>query len=107
MATNGVSASNQDDDIAVSTLADPNRRRVLRTLRDAGSRLSLADLATEIARRESDSETDDVPWEQASNYHVMLYHCHLPKLEAAGLVDFDADQKMVAPVETPERELEV
>ena len=73
---------------------DRLRRDVLESLQEAGVPLSLADLAIELARRETDA--DESTWERAECYWIELYHNHAPALEAAGLVEYDRERRTVS-----------
>lgn len=59
-------------------------------------------LLTTLAERESEPDDglyvpEDVPSEarEAERPGVMMHHVHLPKLEAAGLIDWDQDANRV------------
>ena len=69
-------------------------RHVLESLQDAGVPLSLADIALELARQETDVEND--VWTRAECHWVRLYHNHVPTLEEAGLVEYDRDRGTVS-----------
>lgn len=73
-------------------LAD-RRRRVVAVLRAAGERLTLAELADELARRAGTDPDAAAP--DPERLRIGLYHRHLPLLERAGLVEFDADGRTV------------
>lgn len=90
-----------DGDLVADAMSDRLRRRILSILQDVEARLSLADLARELERREADGPASDVHWEQIRQFHLVLYHTHVPKLADAGLVDFDVDERTVAPVALP------
>lgn len=96
-----VHVDERDGNRVAETLSVPLRRRALQVLRDVETPLSLADLAIELVRRESDDRAVDGQWEQVRQYRITLYHAHVPKLAEAGLVEYDADRKTVAPVEGP------
>ena len=71
-------------------LANGERRRIISILQDAGEPLSLADIAIELAEREGlDSEE---LWERAHRLRIDLHHCHIPKLEDAGVVKYDRER---------------
>ncbi|WP_436923849.1 DUF7344 domain-containing protein [Halosimplex amylolyticum] len=74
-------------DTAFELLADRRRRAVIEVLRTAphGS-LELPALVEGVA-----SKTDDDPDELAP----ALYHTHLPKLDDAGVIDFDGERGVV------------
>lgn len=84
------------DDQVLRALAAERRRHVLAALADSETALSLADLATEVARRETDAEASDGVDGNADRVRVSLYHCHVPILTAADLVDYDDEAKRVA-----------
>ena len=56
--------------------------------------MALADLTDELVREEFGASPASVQDERERMY-VSLYHCHLPKLAEAGLVDFDRAEKQV------------
>lgn len=74
---------NADADVELEDVGDclsaARRRRVLAVLDDRDAPLELGALAGAVAERESDTEASDVA--------TALHHVHLPKLEAAGLVE--------------------
>lgn len=71
-------------------LANRQRQRVISILQDAGEPLALADIATKLAEREG-LEGEEM-WERADRYHIELYHCHLPKLDEADMVEYNEDR---------------
>lgn len=76
----------------LEALADGTRRRTIAVLAAAESSLSLFDLAMELARTDRPgAETRS----EVRRLQVRLYHCHLPKLDAAGLVEFDHEDRRV------------
>lgn len=75
-------------DEAIELLMCERRRAVLTHLRDRGEGVvSLGDLATAVAGECSEAPRSDV--------EVQLHHVDLPKLEAAGLVHYDAGTNRV------------
>ena len=81
-----------DWDAAVENLVDGRRHKILSLLesRDEGVRRDV--LAHEIAAREATGES----WGDAvDSVRTELHHVHLPKLESAGLVEYDADDGTV------------
>lgn len=75
-------------------LADQVRLDVLRSLQEADTPLSLADLAMELAREEVDVESDR--WVRAECYRMQLQHVYVPSLEEAGLVEYDRRRETVS-----------
>lgn len=82
----GVSEGDEWDDVLAHD-PDGRRRSVLTILESRGGSLGRADLAHEVAAREADGEPST---ETVEEVLVTLHHVHLPKLEAAGLVEYDA-----------------
>lgn len=93
--------SARERDQVYRALADERRRGVLAILENADAPLAVADLALEIARREHDDGVSDESYETAEQLRISLYHCHLPKLADAGLVDYDTDRQLVTLSDEP------
>ena len=71
-----------DFDDALSSIAHPDRRRVLSILAHVpDEEISLQELANE----------------HAASTRTALYHWHLPKLAAVDLVEWDPDRRVVRP----------
>jgi len=70
-------------------LAPERRWLALTVLVERSSRIDLADLAADVAERESDATVREV--------RIALHHAHLPKLAAAGVVDYDPTTNTVVP----------
>jgi DNA-binding transcriptional ArsR family regulator len=73
-------------------LADRHRRYVLAYLRDASTPVSLPDLATELARVESESDAAEGMADRRRQLFVRLHHVHVPSLADAGLVEHDRER---------------
>lgn len=94
-----------DPDAVLSCLADERRRIVVATLVERDEQMDLADLAAAVADerrdgadRDDDAEGnsgDDQPPDAAEKLRIELHHAHLPKLDAARLVRYDADAETV------------
>lgn len=69
------------------------RRRVVRVLEETGTTLSLTELAVELP---DESGTADPESDRVRRRKLQLYHRHLPKLSAVGLVKYDADRRTAA-----------
>ena len=98
MASGSVGADEGRDDLShedlFDALAHERRRHLLDVLDEAGAALSLSDLARSVARQEraSPRPVDDGT---VKRVRLSLYHWHVPKLEDAGLVEFDPDARTV------------
>lgn len=69
------------------------RRAVVTALESLDGPRERADLAREVAAREADGEPATGAVEEVA---VALHHVHLPKLERAGLLEYDADEGTVS-----------
>lgn len=72
-------------------LKNERRRYVLQYLRQNGGPVSLGDLASHVASKEYDCEEDDVSSDQRKRVYTTLQQSHLPRLDRAGIVEFDDD----------------
>lgn len=90
-----------DEQQPYELLTEPRRRHTLRALRDTDSPLALADVAAEISAHEQPTATETPDWDNIKRIYVALYHCHVPKLEDAGLVEFDMTRRTVALADSP------
>ena len=78
-------------DTAFELLARERRRKVLYCLRDSDGLLSLSELADRIAEREASKSAGDVYQEIT----ISLSQVHLPKLEDAGVIDYDHAERRI------------
>jgi len=85
---NGTEVSSPEEEI-FDILKVKRRRRVIRYLKD-NEEVDLGEIATEIARFESDGTARPDSSERKSVY-VGLYQCHLPKMDDWNIVNFDKD----------------
>lgn len=94
-----VNGSGDSCDLAVDAvfdaLADQHRRHVLSCLLEEGRAIGLVDLAWAIAEHEADGPGTDIAAETVREIETSLYHVHVPKLEAAGVVEYDQDRDLV------------
>lgn len=82
-------------------LAHARRRQTLRILDATESPMALDDLALKLTIREQEAPASTVNQDQTRRCSIALYHRHLPKLAAAGMVAFDTEQQTVALNEGP------
>lgn len=84
-----------DSETTFEVLGNERRRACLQRLADHESGLSVSDLGRQVARAVTDGETEsDAIYDSV---YISLCQTHLPKLDAVGLVEYDRDQKWVAP----------
>lgn len=73
---------------AYSLLADRTRRRLLCSLGQLDTPEKLSALTRTIAMAREDAESVDTEWIRAR-----LHHVHVPKLEAAGFLRYDREER--------------
>lgn len=78
------------------------RRYVLYRLQNTDRPRALADLAEDIAVRESGDQSVETDREFAKEVGMKLHHIHVPKLADGGLVEYDRGDRTVGLVEYPE-----
>ena len=77
-------------------LSNSRRRYIIYYLSEAGTELSLKELATKIAATETDIPESAVSTEERQRVYISLYQTHLPKLEEAGIASYDDEERTVA-----------
>lgn len=83
----------------LSTLANEQRRAVLRALEDAeGDTMSLDALSAHVASEVGPNEAGAAGAAHRQRVRTALYHVHLPKLDACGMVVHDTDALSVRTV---------
>jgi len=91
-------------DAVFELLADERRRFVLYRLVDADGSVPFDALVDWVVDRETAGLTP--PRGHRRRVATSLHHCHLPQLEARGVVDYDADVVRYRRSEALERHLE-
>jgi len=76
-------------------LSNSRRRFVLHYLKQADGPVRLSELAAEIAAIENEVSVDELTSQQRKRTYVSLYQTHIPKLQDAGAVTYDAETGMV------------
>lgn len=95
----GVPAETIDD--VLSLVADRRRRYALYHLCDRAAAsdrevaVSLRDLARRVAAVERDTDPDRVLEDEFERVYLGLQHNHVPRLEDAGVVEYDEDDRQV------------
>ncbi|VTT88118.1 hypothetical protein DM2_1452 [Halorubrum sp. DM2] len=78
-------------DALFSLLSNPRRRFILRYLNRTDESIQLQDLAAEVAAWENETDREALTSKQRKRLYVSLYQTHIPKLEEAGIVEYDGD----------------
>jgi len=76
-------------------IKNERRRETLHYLREHDGEGSLSDLAEHIAALENDTTVARLSSKQRKRVYVGLYQCHLPKMDAIGVVDFEQNRGTV------------
>jgi len=77
-------------------LKNDRRRAVIRYLHEHGGSAELSDVAEHVAARENDTTTRRLTSQERKRVRIALYQCHLPRMDALGVIDFDSDRGTVA-----------
>ena len=79
------------------------RRYVLYYLQRYGEPVELGTLAEQVAAWENDATVSEVSPNQRKSVYSALHQTHLPKLQSAGVLRYDADRSLVSPTERAAR----
>lgn len=79
---------NTDD--LYDVVVNPRRRFILRCLIEQPKPMAMADLAMELTKWKEDLSKDQISNDQVRSQYIELYHVHIPKMEAVGLLSYDA-----------------
>lgn len=90
-----MTSHHSERDHVFAALAHHRRRATLECLQHH-QEMALADLADELAVREHGMTIDGIPPDTVRECYLSLYHCHIPKLADAHLVQYDQDTDLVA-----------
>lgn len=85
------SGSDDQRDELYDVLSDSTRRFALRYLRSVEGTVPLEELTTELVARQVDRPVSDRTLADRDAVEVALHHQHLPKMDAAGFLDYDSD----------------
>ncbi|WP_338742408.1 DUF7344 domain-containing protein [Haloplanus salilacus] len=83
------------EDTLFSILSNERRRYVLYYLDRIERDAELSDLAERIAAWENGIDVADLEYDQRKRVYTSLHQTHLPKLDDAGVVDYDHDRSTV------------
>lgn len=90
------------EDEVYEVLGSPRRRLVLGYLAALDEPAHLHELSRAIAAFESDVPPEDVGRDGIQRIYVSLYQTHIPTLEAAGLVEYDDQERFVHLLDCPD-----
>lgn len=86
-----MTGSELSEDEVFELLKSTRRRYALHYLLHEGSPGDLSTLATHVAAWEYETTPEELMPKQRKRVYIALYQTHLPKLEDAGIIDFDGD----------------
>ncbi|WP_238717322.1 DUF7344 domain-containing protein [Natronorubrum halophilum] len=79
-------------DTILSVVANEHRRAILNALDNASEKtLAYDSLVDRVADRVQDEDADRVSDEQRQRVRIALHHTHLPKMEEARIIDYEAE----------------
>lgn len=81
-------------DIIFDILKNQRRRHVFRYLKEHTT-ATLSDLAEHVAALENNKEIQNLTSGERKRVYVGLYQCHLPRMDAADIIDFDSDRGQI------------
>lgn len=82
-------------DVIFEVLKNRRRREVLEYLQSTDGEAKLSELAERIAAWENDITVAALNSTQRKRVYVALYQTHLPKMDDAGVIDYDSDRGTV------------
>jgi hypothetical protein len=88
------------EDELFDVLASRRRRYAVHALEDVETQTDLGTLAEQVAMWEYDVDVGELSSTERKRVYTALQQSHLPKMDDAGLVDFDKEQGVIEP--TPE-----
>ena len=82
-------------DLVFEVLKSPRRRYVLYYLRKHGGWVDLSEVTEQVAAWENRVTIEDLESEQRKRVYISLYQTHLPKLDEAGIVEYDQSRGVI------------
>lgn len=82
-------------DVQYDILKNRRRRLVLRYLLEEDNPASLGTLSEYVAGIENDKDPRKLDSQERKRAYVGLYQCHLPRMNDAGVIDFNKDRGVV------------
>ena len=76
-------------------LQNDRRRAVLRYLQDRNDPVRMRDVAEQVAAWEHDTTVEGLSSTQRQRVYIPLYQSHLPKLDKAGIIDYQQSRGIV------------
>lgn len=83
-------------DVVFELLSSPRRRYILYHLRQSNEPVELTTLAEQVAAWENETDVDSITEQERKRVYVSLYQTHIPRLDEAGVIEYDKDSGMVS-----------
>lgn len=93
-------------DTVFEVLKSPRRRYALYYLKRAGGTAELSEITEQVAAWENEIPPSQLESEQRKRVYISLYQTHMPKLDEAGIVEYDQSRGTVE-LASNARELDV
>lgn len=77
-------------DEVFTILKNPRRRHVIRYLQDNDKTSTVRELTAEVAAIENDVPVEELTYAQRKAVYTSLYQTHLPRLDDAGVIEYDS-----------------
>jgi DNA-binding transcriptional ArsR family regulator len=85
-----------DETALFDLLSSSRRRNIIRILQSEQSPIQFTNLVENVAAKENNVPVSELTSKDRKRYYVSLYQTHVPKLEEAGLVDYDQESREVS-----------
>ena len=89
--------SSSEFDTVLDLCEDKHRRFVLTVLAEQQRSLTMDDLTKMAVKRNRHTRPTAVSGEIVTRVKTGLHHVHIPKLEEAGLIEYDSERQLVEP----------
>lgn len=76
-------------------LQNERRRMVLEYLQETDDSVRMRDVAEQVAAWENDTTVEELSSDQRQRVYIPLYQSHLPKLDKAGIIDYQQNRGIV------------
>jgi DNA-binding transcriptional ArsR family regulator len=100
MSKQAMQVRDADDSLSKGEIFDvlqnERRRYTLQYLRENSGPVALGDLASHVAAMEYDCDSTDVSSAQRKRVYTTLQQTHLPRLDEAGIVEYDSDDNLIS-----------
>ncbi|MFB6073154.1 MAG: hypothetical protein ABEJ88_09320 [Halobacterium sp.] len=90
------------DDELFEVLSNRRRRYAVHALKRAHGQVEIGDVAEQVAAWEYEVDVDQVSYDERKRVYTALQQSHLPKMDDAGVVEFDKNRGVVEPTESLE-----